>query len=607
MAGFDEDATTFTRRGLVLGVSQIALFSLLAGRLQYLQVMRSDLYATLAEDNRVNVRLMAPPRGHIYDRNGVKLADNDQDFQVVLIPEQVNNIDATIAKLAQLLDLSDGQQRDLLRKAKRGPKFRPLTVAENLIWEKFSQVNLNLPFLSGVQPRVGDRRIYNFADATAHTVGYVGIETQRDIRIHGNAPSDMVGRSGVERHFEAALRGEAGVRHVEVNAHGRTVRELNFDPGKPGANVELTLDINLQKFAHERMAGHSGSAIVMDTWTGDLLCMVSTPAFDPNLLSQGVDTKSWDQMVTHERKPLLNKVLRGQYSPGSTFKMLVGLAALEAKVITPDEKIDCTGLYSFGGEEFHCWKDEGHGDMGFEDAIEQSCDTYFYEISRRLGIDNIEKMAKRFNFGKETGIEIGSEKSGIVPGRNWKRANYDTGWRTGETLITGIGQGFLLATPLQLAVMTASLANGGFIVQPRLMRATQPAEPISIGLDPQDLARVNRAMYKVVNRPTGTAYDSSLLINGNRMNGKTGTVQVRRISKDERESGVISNKELDWHLRDHSLFVGYAPHKNPRYAISIVIEHGGGGAYVAAPIARDIMVELLRNESLMRAKDEEVS
>lgn len=514
MAGFDEDATTFTRRGLVLGVSQIALFSLLAGRLQYLQVMRSDLYATLAEDNRVNVRLMAPPRGHIYDRNGVKLADNDQDFQVVLIPEQVNNIDATIAKLAQLLDLSDGQQRDLLRKAKRGPKFRPLTVAENLSWEKFSQVNLNLPFLSGVQPRVGDRRIYNFADATAHTVGYVGIETQRDIRIHGNAPSDMVGRSGVERHFEAALRGEAGVRHVEVNAHGRTVRELNFDPGKPGANVELTLDINLQKFAHERMAGHSGSAIVMDTWTGDLLCMVSTPAFDPNLLSQGVDTKSWDQMVTHERKPLLNKVLRGQYSPGSTFKMLVGLAALEAKVITPDEKIDCTGLYSFGGEEFHCWKDEGHGDMGFEDAIEQSCDTYFYEISRRLGIDNIEKMAKRFNFGKETGIEIGSEKSGIVPGRNWKRANYDTGWRTGETLITGIGQGFLLATPLQLAVMTASLANGGFIVQPRLMRATQPAEPISIGLDPQDLARVNRAMYKVVNRPTGTAYDSSLLING---------------------------------------------------------------------------------------------
>ena len=600
MAGFEDDATTFTRRGLVLGVSQIALFSLLAGRLQYLQVARSDLYATLAEDNRVNVRLMAPPRGQIFDRNKVKLADNDQDFQVVLIPEQAGDLDATVAKLSQLLGFSDRQQKDLLRRARRGPKFRPLTVAENLSWETFSQVNLNLPFLSGVQPRVGDRRIYSFADATAHSVGYVGIETKRDIEVHGNAPSDMVGRSGIERYFEAALRGEAGVRHVEVNAHGRTVRELAFDPGRPGADIELTLDIGLQKFAHERMAGHSGSAIVMDTQTGDLLCMVSTPAFDPNKLSQGVDTKSWNEMVAHERKPLMNKVLRGQYSPGSTFKMLVGLAALETGVITPDEPIECTGMYSFGGEDFHCWKDEGHGPMRFEDAIAQSCDTYYYEIARRLGIDNIEKMARRFNLGQPTGIEIGGEKAGIVPGRDWKRANYDAGWRTGETLITGIGQGFLLVTPLQLAVMTASLANGGFIVRPRLIRDTEPAPPQPIGIDAQHLALVNNAMYKVVNRPLGTAYDSSILINGNRMNGKTGTVQVRRISKDERESGVLSNKELDWHLRDHSLFVGYAPHKDPRYAISIVIEHGGGGAYVAAPIARDIMAELLRNEGRVR-------
>ena len=416
MAGFEDDATTFTRRGLVLGVSQIALFSLLAGRLQYLQVSRSDLYATLAEDNRVNVRLMAPPRGQIFDRNKVKLADNDQDFQVVLIPEQAGDLDATVAKLSQLLGFSDRQQKDLLRRARRGPKFRPLTVAENLSWETFSQVNLNLPFLSGVQPRVGDRRIYSYADATAHSVGYVGIETKRDIEVHGNAPSDMVGRSGIERYFEAALRGEAGVRHVEVNAHGRTVRELAFDPGRPGADIELTLDIGLQKFAHERMAGHSGSAIVMDTQTGDLLCMVSTPAFDPNKLSQGVDTKSWNEMVAHERKPLMNKVLRGQYSPGSTFKMLVGLAALETGVITPDEPIECTGMYSFGGEDFHCWKDEGHGPMRFEDAIAQSCDTYYYEIARRLGIDNIEKMARRFNLGQPTGIEIGGEKGRYCAG-----------------------------------------------------------------------------------------------------------------------------------------------------------------------------------------------
>lgn len=600
MAGFEDDATTFTRRGLVLGVSQVALFSLLAGRLQYLQVARSDLYATLAEDNRVNVRLMAPPRGNIFDRNKVKLADNDQDFQVVLIPEQAGDLDATVEKLSRLLGFSDRQKKDLLRRARRGPKFRPLTVAENLSWETFSQVNLNLPFLAGVQPRVGDRRIYSYGDATAHTVGYVGTQTQRDIEVHGNAPANMVGRSGIERYFEAALRGKAGVRHVEVNVHGRTVRELAFDPGQPGADIELTLDIDLQKFAHERMAGHSGSAIVMDTQTGDLLCMVSTPAFDPNMLSQGVDAKSWNEMVGHERKPLMNKVLRGQYSPGSTFKMLVGLAALETKVITPDEPIECTGMYSFGGEDFHCWKDEGHGPMRFEEAIAESCDTYFYEIARRLGIDNIEKMARRFNLGQPTGIEIGGEKTGIVPGRDWKRANYDAGWRTGETLITGIGQGFLLLTPLQMAVMTASLANGGLIVRPRLIKNTELVSPVPIGLDPQHLALVNRAMYKTVNRPKGTAYDSSILINGNRMSGKTGTVQVRRISKDERESGVLANKDLDWHLRDHSLFVGYAPHNNPRYAVAIVIEHGGGGAYVAAPIARDIMAELLRNEDRVR-------
>ena len=468
-------------------------------------------------------------------------------------------------------------------------------------WDAFAALNLNLPYLSGVEPLVGQKRVYPHAQSVAHLVGFVGTKTREDLQRVDDIVGDHVGRSGVERDFERDLRGTPGVRHVEVNAIGRTVRELQSEPGEKGRDLALSIDLDLQKFSAQRLKGLSGSAMVMDIHSGEMISMVSAPSFDLNKLSRGIEVEEWEQLIDHERKPLVNKAMRGLYAPGSTFKMLVALAALEEKLIDPEEKITCSGIYKFAREEFHCWTSQGHGPVNMIDAIERSCDTYFYDLALRVGIDRIEAMARRFGFGELTGIDLDGEKGGTVPGRDWKRANYDTGWRTGETIITAIGQGYLLATPLQLTVMTAALANGGKLLKPRIIKTDEAVEPVSeLQLKPENLAIVQRGMYRSVNRPDGTAYASSLLIDGARMSGKTGTVQVRRISKDERLTGVIPNSKLDWHLRDHSLFVGYVPHNNPRYAVSVVIEHGGGGAQVAAPIARDIMVQLLNNKNIAR-------
>ena len=597
MARYETENNVFSRRLLLLGVAQAAFYAVLVGRLQYLQISRSEEFETLAEANRVNVMQVSPPRGRILDFKGNILAENDRNLMVEIVPEQAGDLKKTLKSLQTILQLSDSRMREVRRRIRRSPKFKAITVAEDLSWDQFSALNLNLPFLPGVTPQVGEKRIYPEIGAMAHVVGYVGSKTKQDLKRMGNIVGDTVGRTGLERQYEEALRGAPGVRHVEVNVHGRAVRELKAEPGEAGDDLQLALDLKLQKFAAERMQGHSGSAIVMDVETGELRVMASTPSFDPNEFAGGISDRKWEKLLEHERKPLMNKAIRGLYAPGSTFKMLVVLAALEDELIKPDETIGCNGKYEFAGETFHCWKHDGHGDTNLVQAIEKSCDVYFYDLALRVGIDRIERMAQRFGFGVATGIDLTGEKAGIVPGRDWKRANFDAGWRSGETIITAIGQGYLLTTPLQLAVMTAALANGGKLLTPRLTKGSAPiAAPRDIGLNPEHLSFIRAGLYRAVNKPDGTAYGSSLLINGRRMSGKTGTVQVRRISKAEREAGVIPNSKLDWHLRDHSLFVGYVPHNKPRFAVSVVIEHGGGGAQVAAPIARDIMVQLLRND-----------
>lgn len=602
MAKYDTEEVSFARRSMIMGGVQLGFGALVLGRLQYLQISQSDTYTTLAEANRVKISPVIAPRGRIIDRNGLSLADNDTSFTLTIVPEQVPDLTRTLAELKELIGWSDAKLTQILRDIRRQSKFKEIVLEKDLSWEAFAKVNLQLPFLPGVEPKLGEKRVYRHAASTAHLIGYVGPKTRKDLREFGNIPVQAVGQTGIEREFENILRGDAGVRHLEVNANGRTVRELSVERGASGQDVRLTIDADLQNLAAQRLGNLSGSVVVLDTRNGDVLCMASSPSYDPNKFVAGIDTKSWQSLLAHERKPLLNKALRGQYAPGSTFKMIAALAALEAGVIDPNEKVTCTGEYEYGSEKYHCWEREGHGPVNLEEALAASCDVYFYDLALKTGIDRIEEMAVRFGFGLPTGIGLSGEKFGTVPGREWKRARYNTEWRGGETVITAIGQGFLLATPLQLVSMMASLANKGVTVRPRLV-APDPADNADDKTQRDDLhiSRKNidivaRGLYRAVNTPEGTGYGSSLLVNKHRMAGKTGTVQVRRISQAERDEGVIANKDLAWHLRDHALFVGYAPHKNPRYAISVVIEHGGGGAQVAGPIARDIMVHILRRE-----------
>lgn len=599
----ETETQVFSRRAMILGLGQVGLFGALAARLQYLQVSQAAQYGILAENNRVNIGLIAPLRGRILDRYGQEIATNRPNFQVVMIPEQTRDPIETLRVLEKLVPISPSRRRHLLRDIPRSRGFVPFTVAENLEWEQFAALNLNLPHLPGVEPQVGKLRHYPMDGIFSHMVGYVGRPDGRDLRRDDpllTVPGFRLGKSGVEKQFDNTLRGTAGSRRVEVNNVGRVIRELARNPGAQGADLVLSMDSELQKEAAGLLGEQSGSAVVMDVNNGELLTVVSSPAFNPNRFTVGLTQSEWDGLLEDQRKPLINKAISGQYAPGSTVKMLVALAGLEEKVITPREKIVCTGQYELGGDIFHCWEHKGHGAVNMHDAISHSCDVYFYELSRRLGIDPIERMAKKFGLGEVVLPGAYGEKKGLIPGKDWKRANLDAAWQTGETLIAGIGQGYMLVTPLQLAVMTARLANGGRPVVPKLVidGQTEKETPAgeSISINPGHLELIHKAMNSVVNDPDGTAFASRFNVRGEKFSGKTGTVQVRRISKDEREAGIVPNEELDWHLRDHALFVGFAPARNPKYAVSVVVEHGGNGSKVAAPIARKLLKMALERD-----------
>lgn len=606
---FDErDNPTFTRRAIILGVGQVSMFALLAGRLQYLQVTQSDEYALLAEENRVNIGLLAPSRGRIFDRFGHEVATNKPNFQVIMIPEQTDDPLQTLEAVSRLVPISPSRQKRLARDIKRSRGFVPVTLVENLTWEEFSAINVHSPHLPGVEPRVGEMRYYPQSDEFVHIVGYMGVPNTDDL-IDNNPlfriPGFRIGRSGIEQDVDESLRGLAGSRRVEVNNVGRIIRELARDAGTPGADIVLTLDSHLQQFARQQLGEQSGAIVVMDVHFGDVLVMSSSPSFDPNDFNHGISQEKWNNLLEDERKPLLNKAIAGQYAPGSTIKMLVAMAGLEQGVISPNEKIVCTSKYELGKDTFHCWKDNGHGAVNMYDAIKHSCDVYFYELSRRLGIAHIAEIAERFGLGKVTGLETRGEKSGNVPNKDWKRANLDAGWQTGETLITGIGQGYLLATPVQLAVMVARLANGRKKVTPNLFYALNDEVKLLPEFEPLEvneshLNLVLKAMSGVTNESDGTAFMNGFDVKGQKMAGKTGTVQVRRITSAERKAGIIDNKDLPWYLRDHALFIGHAPLDNPKYAIAVVVEHGGSGSRIAAPIARKVMEETLKTDPLSR-------
>ena len=604
----------FSRRAAILLGGQLTLFAGLGARMYYLQVLQADHYRTLAEDNRINLRLLAPPRGYILDRFGKPIAINVQNYRVVVIREQAKELSVTLARLEELLETGSVDALRVLQDAERRRAFVPITVAENLSWGEVSRLEVNAPNLPGVQIEVALSRYYPLGPAVSHVIGYVAAVSEKDLTGKDpllELPGFRIGKSGVEKRYDTALRGKAGNSQVEVNAVGRVIRELRREEGEPGREISLTLDIGLQIKAAELLAKErSAAAVVMDPHRGDVLAMVSSPGYNPNAFNEGLSGNEWRELVRDPHAPLINKAIAGHYAPGSTFKLAVALAALEAG-IPVDHSTYCRGHMTLGDRRFHCWKKHGHGRVALVDALRESCDIWFYDVALKIGIDKIAAMARRLGLGTTYDIDIAGEKAGLIPTRGWKRAAIGSSWQKGETVIAAIGQGYVLSTPMQLAVMTSRLVNGGFAVTPRLTRDRIEADFIapkpepefpSIGIPEESRRIVMQAMDEVVNHVRGTARRSRLKDPAMAMGGKTGTSQVRRISMSEREGGVRKNDEKPWRERDHALFVGYAPVQSPQYVVSVVVEHGGGGSKVAAPIARDLMEHAQRHNSA-RDKD----
>jgi len=594
-----------TRRALLIGTAQFALMGGLALRMRSLQIEQSEEYRLLAEENRINIRLLPPARGLIYDRDGRIIADNEQNYRIVLIREDAGDVDQVLEKLGSLITLDPDRIEKAREEMARRSPFVPVTVAERVTWDEIARVTVNAPALPGVLPEVGLSRHYPLGSDLAHVVGYVGPVSDYDLnRIDDQdpllqIPRFQIGKTGVENKLERALRGSAGTQQIEVNALGRVMRELERREGNPGADIQLTIDSRLQSYVEARLEGESASTIVMDVETGDLLACASAPSFDPNLFVRGISVPDWNALNEDPYRPLAAKAVQGTYPPGSTFKMITALAAYEEGLIEPEETVFCGGYVEVSGNRFHCWKPGGHGNINLHESLKQSCDTFYYEICQRVGIEKISEMAKRFGLGMQHEIPLSAVAAGLAPDRDWKMRVRGTQWRVGDTVNVSIGQGDVLASPLQLAVMTARLATGRSVT-PRLIHSVDGIETPSgrgapMGINENALRRIRAALDDVSNHNRGTAYASRITDSDMRLAGKTGTSQVRRITQAERDAGISANEDLPWERRDHALFVSFAPFDNPRFAVAVVVEHGGSGSAAAAPIARDVMLQALHD------------
>ena len=616
----DQERTKlFTRRALLLGGGQALLVSALAARMYYLQVLESDRYRMLADDNRINLRLLPPPRGRILDRFGLPMADNQQNYRVIITAEQTPGVSKILAKLSTIIELTDYEIARILREMKRKRSFIPITVRENLSWEDVAKIEINAPDLPGVTIEVGQSRHYPYGEQAAHLLGYVAAVSEKELTGDPllELPDFRIGKNGAEKAHDLRLRGRAGRSELEVNAVGRVIRELDRREGQPGDDVFLSIDAELQTYAYRRFGDQSGAAVVMDVVTGEVLSLVSAPSYDPTSFYRGIKSEEWRALLANEKAPLINKSISGQYAPGSTFKMVVALAALESGLVTPEYRVFCPGHRDLGNVRFHCWKKGGHGGVDMLGGMMHSCDVYFYDVAQKIGIDRIAEMAKRMGFGQLLGVEIPQEKPGLIPTRDWKKAILGHSWSLGETLVAGIGQGYITTTPLQLATMAARIATGRAVVPTLTRRTPSPASTSLIGpavaadgedpaaaltafpslnLAPGWLNVVRGGMNAVSNVPGGTAYNARIKEREYALAGKTGTAQVKRITMAERAAGLVKPEQRPWKDRDHALFVAFAPVDSPRYAISVVLEHGIGGAAYAAPIARDIMLECQRRD-----------
>jgi penicillin-binding protein 2 len=591
----NSQAYTFTRRALVLGGAQGALAALLAGRMGWLSIAENEHYKTLSESNRVQMRLIPPRRGWIVDRAGHPIAINRSDFRVDLIPDRLNDPERILAELTRLLALPAEEVERVREELKRAAGYQPVPVAENLPFEKYAAVTVRLPELPGVAPLRSFSRFYPDGAAVAHLVGYVGTPNKEEYEAENKAPllitpGFKIGKEGLEKTMEPRLRGYPGAQRVEVTARGKLVRELTTVQDKSGAPLPLTVDAGLQTYAARRLGEESGSVVVLDCLSGDVLALASMPAYDPNSFSDGISQNEWKMLAEDERHPLINKTLNGLYPPGSTIKPTVAMALLEGGV-DPKQRVNCPGGYQLGNRFFRCLG--RHGSMTMHTAIARSCNTYFYTMARRVGIERIADVARRLGLGAEYDLPVVSQSYGTVPDPAWKKRKYKQEWSQSDTLNAAIGQGFVLLSPLQLAVTGARIASGR-AVSPRLVRRRSDRPPAPLAMPAEHFETVRSGMWEVVNG-AGTAGRSRLELPGIEMAGKTGTAQVRRITGSQRgQSGA-------WKYRDHGLFVCFAPAASPRYAAAVVIEHGLGGARAAAPVAKDVLTFLFDKAKAMES------
>ncbi len=572
------------RRAFILGGAQLGISGILAGRLFQLQATRADEYATLAEDNRINLQLIVPERGLIVDRFNTEIATNEPNYQLMMERSVLKHKDVLIPKLAKYLQDGDKLEEVLQRQLKRTPHDQNILLKDQLSWEEVSAIEFHAIDLPGISVETGMLRRYPLAANASHLLGYVGTASPEEAK--GNRllkmPGMKIGKNGLEKKEEKNLRGKAGIRYMEVNALGQYLKETKRKKSKKGNTLHCTISAELQEYASIRLGDESGAAVILDTHNGDILALASVPAFDPNSFSQGISQTYWDELMGNKKVPLMNKAITGQYPPGSTFKMLVGLKAMQEGLITPESRVYCPGHFFLGRHRFNCWKAGGHGSRNYREAIEQSCDVFFYTVAKKLGMDGIKEMAEELGLGQHYKLGITGEKSGLIPSKKWKRASYNQPWHPGDTINASIGQGYVLTTPLQLAIMTARLATGKKIT-PRLIMSDETPHFDELSLPKRILAEAQAGMIDVTSGTHGTARGSQIKQTGFEMAGKTGTSQVRRITIRGQDQSKIP-----WEQRHHGLFVGYAPYQVPRYAGAVVVEHGGGSA-AAAPVMRDIM------------------
>ena len=638
-----------SRRMFILTAAKVIIFGGIITRLFSLQINNNKKYLNLSDENRLREWRLPPVRGDFKDYFGNIIAGNVEIFQLHVVPEEVTNFKVLMFRLRKILNLSDNEYRKIMKKKNSQKPWETLIISNNLSWEEFSKINLYLHELNGAKPVLSIARNYPFKDNYSHVLGYVSQASVEDINRNeiiknNHVPGLKVGKTGLEKTYEKKLIGTNGVQRYEVNAFGKRVKELDHEKGKKGENIRITIDTEIQKFLTESLKDKSGSISVMDIFTGEIIAIQSSPTFDPNMFIYGIGNEEWKKITKNPLKPLLNKTLSGLYSPGSTIKPIVALSALENNVINKNFKVRCTGKIELFGQTYHCWKDKGHGLMDLRNAVKQSCDTYFYEVARLLGVDRLKKTAEDFGLGKKV-LENSflEEKKGIVPSTEWKKDAIGKSWVLGETLITGIGQGYIQTTPLQLCLMTAQLANGGYKIKPKIVAdknqmnanqikfkmkqnfiknkfdKTQNLLDRTQGIfqnkenfftplfkDKKNIEFVLDSMYGATNEIMGTSYSSRIEDDFYQFAGKTGTAQVKRITEEARELD-LKTSEIPYEDRDHALYIAFGPYKDPRYAVSIIIEHGGSGSSAAAPIAKDLFKLIIDRHQLRENKRKEIN